>query len=88
MSEKDNGGAAFPVQAWSGPNDQMLWPETGMSLRDWFAGQALVALKGTNPNLPGSGASLNDWPAPDQLAARQATWAYLVADAMLAERSK
>ena len=33
MTNKDDGGAAFPVAA-----DEFT---TGMSLRDWFAGQAL-----------------------------------------------
>lgn len=35
MNWKDQGGAAFPVDARA---------ETGMSLRDWFAGQALCGL--------------------------------------------
>lgn len=42
MSEHDNGGPAFPrtVQAWNGN----LTAHDGMTLRDWFAGQALVGL--------------------------------------------
>lgn len=43
MSERDDGGAAFPRPDWNGswvgPNSYR-----GMSLRDWFAGQALVHL--------------------------------------------
>ena len=35
MSKKDDGGAAFPME-------NVLWD--GMSLRDWFAGQALAGL--------------------------------------------
>lgn len=41
MSETDNGGPAFPVPAIG---DQAQLPDTGMSLRDWFAGQALCGL--------------------------------------------
>lgn len=48
--------------------------KTGMSLRDWFAGQALV----------GMSSSLNTAP-PDALVAEIA---YRLADAMLARRKK
>ena len=41
MSEKDNGGPAFPTE----PNTQPgYYAHHGMTLRDWFAGQALHAL--------------------------------------------
>jgi hypothetical protein len=40
MSERDDGGPAFPRQ--SGTLD--MGGAQGMSLRDWFAGQALVGL--------------------------------------------
>lgn len=63
---------AFPLQASDG--DDMNAPEYGMSLRDWFAGQALAAVG--NPC---------DWTAPgdaELLAARL----YRVADAMLTAR--
>jgi len=41
---KSDGGPAFPVTAdvltdWTGPTQQRM---TGMSLRDWFAGQAIA----------------------------------------------
>lgn len=72
-----DGGPAFPVTAdvltdWTGPTQRRL---TGMSLRDWFAGQALAGLLAV-PNGPQSG--------PDMYARD----AYTVADAMLAERAK
>lgn len=60
----------------------------GMTLRDYFSGQALAAVQGTNPNLPDDPASTRFFPESHELARRQATWSYLVADAMLAERSK
>lgn len=41
MSEhKDDGGPAFPGETWNG--DRVLF--TGMTLRDWFAGQALARM--------------------------------------------
>ena len=42
MSAKDDGGAAFPIQHSNEPG--CLEGEAGMSLRDWFAGQALAGL--------------------------------------------
>lgn len=60
---KDNSGSAFP-----GPFSQ----DRGMSLRDWFAGQALVGLLASN----------TDYAGPDAPAVE----AYQVADAMLEAR--
>jgi hypothetical protein len=44
MSEKDNGGPAFPrtVQAWNGN----LTAYDGMTLRDWVMGQCIAAAFG------------------------------------------
>lgn len=39
MSKANDGGPASPVPAWRGEPEL---PKSGMSLRDWFAGQALV----------------------------------------------
>lgn len=39
-NEIDWGGQAFPTE---GGSDSGLYPDPGMSLRDWFAGQALAA---------------------------------------------
>lgn len=50
----------------------------GMSLRDWFAGQALAGIL-ANPGTGGAG---------PEVIARLATAIYVVADAMLAERDK
>ncbi len=38
MSDKDNGGSAFPLNA----SDAWGGPVAGMTLRDWFAGQAIA----------------------------------------------
>jgi hypothetical protein len=44
MSEIDNGGWAFPSGDAVYPNGQIQYGHYGMSLRDWFAGQALAVL--------------------------------------------
>jgi hypothetical protein len=59
-----------------------------MTLRDWFAGQALANMSGVNPNLPGDPASPQFFPETHELVRRQAIWAFLMADAMIAERDK
>lgn len=71
MSElPKDGGAAFPI-----PNDDRpgaYAAEPGMSLRDYFAAKALIAIFAV-PDANGS---------PEQMAAAS----YSVADAMLRER--
>jgi hypothetical protein len=75
MSEKINdGGPAFPVVAENG----LGHIAGGMTLRDWFAGQALAAWPFTWP--PGM--------TPAERSADAAARAYVIADAMLAERGK
>lgn len=68
---KNDGGPAFPHMKAEGHNDYA----GGMSLRDYFAGQAIVCV------LADSSTSADDIP-------RIAAAAYLVADAMIAEREK
>ena len=73
MTQKDNGGPAFPLQS-IGPDFPPGY--SGMTLRDWFAGQTLVGLfAGREPD---GSMTAADW----------AKSSYLMADAMLAERSK
>lgn len=69
---KDNGGQAFPSRDfWD--ESQSMKHEHGMTLRDWFAGQALTH------------AFTSGFPAyPDHK--RAAREAYNLADAMLAAR--
>ena len=70
MSERD-GGPAYPVPGLQ--NDEAF---NGMSLRDYFAAQALQgSLSALSENSPHN---------PSWLA----KWAYDMADAMLAERAK
>lgn len=72
MSVKhEDGGPAFPLQS-IGPDFASGY--CGMSLRDWFAGQALSGIV----SLGGDGFSLSE-----QDSAR---WAYKYADAMMSER--
>lgn len=75
----DDGGPAFPsTEVYDGYNkdrgEYAVQSNTteGMSLRDWFAGQVL-----TNANIH-QGRSIN----------KIAEEAYMIADAMLAERTK
>jgi len=70
---------AFPLAI---PGDCVSQPDYGMTLRDWFAGQALngflaILLDGRLPELGDK--------TPGQVIAGEA---YSLADAMLAERSK
>ena len=65
MSRPDDGGPAFPVE--------IAFQYEGMSLRDYFAAQALAGHRAADVHLPSTDA---------------ARLAYLDADAMLAEREK
>ena len=44
MTEKRDGGPAFPKHTVELPSGELQWGAGGMTLRDWFAGQALVAI--------------------------------------------
>ena len=70
MREINDGGPAFPFKC-QGPTTA---PEVyyGMTLRDWFAGQAASGL-----------ASIESASNP-----KVAEWAYEIADAMIAARNK
>lgn len=77
MSTINNGGPAFPTPGMQLPNDQTVYPEPGMTLRDYFAAKALQA------RLAGviSAQQAYAWGADE--AARDA---YGIADAMLRAR--
>lgn len=84
--EIDDGGPAFPRQRVLAQVDpSSYWSDTGtpgMSLRDWFAGQALsgcLADPGVVPLETDKGSEFYD---------RMAKIAFAFADAMLAERAK
>lgn len=68
----DDGGPAFPTEVRTIAGTKTIGE--GMSLRDWFAGQALAGLY-ANSN--------EEWPA-----AAAVLCAYDTADAMLSERKR
>ena len=80
-----DGGPAFPGGALKGNDDEDdRYPsQPGLSLRDWFAGQAIprprdyqIAARARHPSME----AFILW--------AEATWRYAYADAMLAERAK
>jgi hypothetical protein len=74
---KTDGGPAFPVVAENG----LGHVADGMSLRDWFAGQALAGIVAKSPfTIESAGATL--------LVQQSVGGAYDYADAMLAERTR
>lgn len=70
MSKPNQGGQAFPTQNEIFPNGEIEYGETGMSLRDYFAGQLIV---GEMPTSHGG---------VERLAER----AYKIADEMIKRR--
>lgn len=81
MSKK-TGGPAFPIK---GP--LMQSDEYGMTLRDYFAGQALIATFKNSVKLFNGGGFPDDADL-DVIYSDAAETAYLVADEMLKERDK
>ena len=91
MSEQPkDGGPAFPTQERTGNSfagdDSRLHSETlahgGMSLRDWFAGQALAGDAANNEE------GCFSHKTSDAQLLNQAQLYYRIADAMLAARAK
>ena len=77
--KKDDGGPAFPVAEDHKVADQFQWTQ-GMSLRDWYAGQALAGMLAHSTRYrPRQGAPSNWHDAISEEA-------YELADAMLAAR--
>lgn len=82
---KPDGGPAFPTRSNVGANDFI----SGMTLRDWFAGQALAGIM-ANPERWRDIQRLYDKGKMtyDDASKSNATKAYSIADAMIAEREK
>lgn len=80
MTDKDTGGPAFPyLRRYVAPDTYEPLAEGGMTLRDWFAGQAITAAGLQR---------FDDEFSPDHNASRAAAMAYAIADAMIAARSE
>jgi hypothetical protein len=81
MSTPNDGGPAFPHHETTSTGESFN-EHHGMTLRDWFAGQALQAMVGvaTEMSLKGIGPA----PSPETIA----YWAYCQSDAMLAVREE
>jgi hypothetical protein len=77
-SEVNDGGAAFPRTGMLLQDELYEYPQDGMSLRDWFAVQAMAGLLASNATYGGR---------TDNRVALAAD-AYAIADAMLAESRK
>ena len=76
MNGPNDGGSAFPHPGYHGIDGKFVdVPHVGMTLRDWFAGQALMGFAG---NPIGSG----KW-SPEGIAQD----AYRTANAMIVERT-
>mgnify|MGYP001559385529 CR=1 FL=1 len=80
-NKHDDGGAAFPATLYHDARD--FGQRTGMTLRDWFAGQVLPAvmlssdaayMTGKRDEAPGTKEYVSD--------------AYRIADAMIKERNR
>lgn len=86
MSKPEN-PRAFPLPAASfGPAGDFAVAEEGMTLRDWFAGQALMGMNTWTP-CPPEGFKVG--PADHANNQRlRAEWAYQQADALLTARQK
>ena len=87
MSEQIENPPAFPEQGYTRPNGEFQWPISGMTLRDFFAGQALAGLSVNQEMLLANQDLINSFGTIgiDKL---QANKAYRRADAMLTERTK
>lgn len=90
MSKQDDGGPAFPRRGLrildeEGSLDRAKSePSTpGMSLRDWFAGQALSGIWAQMAGVTPEGLC-----PTEEIPLRLARAAYIQAEAMLAERAK
>lgn len=88
MTQPKDGGPAFPLSRKETSAGSAMYghevTSEGMTLRDWFAGRALIALLHAY--------SIGTEPAPDddarKIADRIANRAYFVADAMLEARKR
>lgn len=86
MSATPDGGAAFPRTGIPGEYGMVDPGDKGMSLRDWFAGQALNGLVSqpddrSCPRDRVNAAEQEEW--IQSIRAHDAKWCYAMADAMI-----
>ena len=80
-----DGGSAFP---WTNCETHGLSGGYGMTLRDWFAGHAMSQMLPWNHDYPTEEIAAKQSADFARLAEMIAKTAYLLADAMLAERER
>lgn len=84
MAHEKDGGPAFPLHPGIALPEQDGDPRwLGMSIRDWFAGQALIGIA-----IGIDGERVAELAEGIRAGAPWAKAAYVLADAMLAERAK
>lgn len=83
MADHDDGGPAYPIPVDDRPGAYEAHP--GMSLRDWFAGQALAGLCG-NPGGPFQANERSGWAIVNCSPEFIADECYKLADAMIAAK--
>lgn len=98
MSAINDGGPAFPEAIAIGPSGDIYPGMGGMALRDWFAGQALAGMLAQSHQGPKDWTQMGHGWGEDcvnglnkhetAISHTLADFAYKIADAMLAERSK
>lgn len=90
MSEKNTGGQAFPLPCSASPMGGVHWGEEGMTLRDYYAGEALVGIISevvAEGEYPTSRVVIARWKKEDELPEEYiATAAFKIADAMIKAR--
>ncbi len=85
MSTPNDGGPAWPSAPVPNATDERSDQRDGMSLRDWFAGQALVQFGEPEAMRFWMSAGTNDYAKAYALIADDC---YLMADAMINARKK
>jgi len=80
-AQKDDGGPAFPVVLPNNNSDGKPYWFEGMTLRDWFAGQALIGALAAMANPKCNLLAGVEW-------GKMSSECYKAADAMLAQRKK
>lgn len=84
MSKKKVGGPAFPLSTSSPVYDHNV---NGMTMRDYFAGQALAGLL-ANPGGPIQANGTHGWGLCNCTVENVVEFSYEIADTMIAERVK